>query len=94
MDAYVEFTLKNAAVIDRIYFKGAGTANVAIYVQYEGDDDYTMLSYCGGVDDYTASPFAKPDTTKKIVRVKILEQNPPQGTSLWQEVVFARVEEE
>jgi len=89
--AYVIFTLLEPTTLDRIYFKGDGTVNMNIYVQYEGEDDYTFIGLCAGVADKENTPFKEPDTSKKIAKIKFQEENPKRGESLWQEVAFVKV---
>ena len=89
--AYVIFTLVEPTTLDRIYFKGDGTVNMNIYVQYEGEDDYTFIGLCAGVSDKENTPFKEPDPTKKIAKIKFQEENPKRGESLWQEVAFVKV---
>ena len=89
--AYVIFTLIEPMTLDRIYFKGDGSISMNIYVQYEGEDTFTFIGLCGGVADKENTPFKTPDTTKNIVKVKLQEDNPPNGTSLWQEIAFVRI---
>lgn len=90
--AYVIFTLAEPTALDRIYFKGDGSVAMTIYVQYEGEDDYTFIGLCGGTPDKESTPFKEPDPNKKIVKVKFLEETPAQGTSMWQEVAFVKVD--
>ncbi len=89
--AYVIFTFIEPTAIDRIYFKGDGSVSMNILVQYEGEDDFTFIGLCAGAADKENTPFKEPDPTKKIVKVKFQEDNPPKGTSMWQEVAFVKV---
>ena len=92
--SYVQFNLIEAMVLDRIYFKGEGVTSINVFVQYEGEDDFTLLGVCGGAPTKETTPFVTPDTTRKIVSVKFVEDTPPQGTSKWQEVAFVKVAKE
>ena len=92
--AYVTFELLEPTALDRIYLKGDGTANVGIYVQYEGEDEYTFIGFCPGVSEREDTPYREPDASKRIVKVKIQEDNPQKGESMWQEVVFCKITEE
>ena len=90
-DAYVIFELEKATSLDRIYFRGVGNRAITILVQYEEDNDYTILGLVGGADNIEDTPFVEPNTSKKVVRVKFLEENPPQATSYWYEIAFAKL---
>ena len=92
--AYIIFTLVEPTTLDRIYFKGEGVTSINVYVQYEGEDDFTLVGICGGAPDKESTPFVEPDADKKILSVKFVEDNPPNGTSKWQEVAFVKVAEE
>ena len=92
--AYVQFNLLEATVLDRIYFKGEGVTSINVFVQYEGESDFTLVGICGGSPDKESAPFVYPDSSKKILSVKFVEDNPPNGTSKWQEVAFVKVAEE
>lgn len=92
--AYVQFNLLEATALDRIYFKGEGVTSINVFVQYEGESDFVLLGVCGAAPDKESSPFVEPDSSKKIIAVKFVEDNPPQGTSKWQEVAFVKVAEE
>ena len=89
--AYITFTFVEATALDRIYFKGDGTVSMNIYVQYEGEDNFTNIGLCGGAKDKESTPFKEADPTKKIVAVKFQEENPRHGESMWQEVAFVKV---
>ena len=93
-EAYVTFTLIEATVLDRIYFKGEGVTSINVFVQYEGEDDFVLVGVCGSAPTKEATPYVEPDATRKIVSIKFVEKNPPQGTSKWQEVAFVKVTEE
>ena len=92
--AYVQFNFKEATAIDRIYFKGEGVTSINAYVLYEGEDEFALLGIYGSVSEKEATPFYETDATRKIVAVKFVEENPPQGTSKWQEVAFVKIAEE
>ena len=92
--AYVQFNLIEATTLDRIYFKGEGVTSINVYVQYEGEDDFTLVGICGAAPDKESTPFVEPDADKKILSIKFVEDNPPNGTSKWQEVAFVKVAEE
>ena len=92
--SYVQFNLIEAMVLDRIYFKGEGVTSINVFVQYEGESDFTLVGICGGSPDKESTPFVEPDSSKKILSVKFVEDNPPNGTSKWQEVAFVKVAEE
>lgn len=91
--------LVEAQALDRIYFKGRGGGTVNVYVQYEGESDYTMVGACAFITaTENAKPaeerqiaYVSPDATKKIVSVKFTQENPPQGTSFWEEFAFVKV---
>ena len=89
--AHVIFNFVEATALDRIYFKGDGTVNMNIYVQYEGEEDFTFIGLCGGTSEKENTPFKTPDPTKKIVKVKLQEEDPRRGESLWQEVAFVKI---
>ncbi|MBO5261662.1 MAG: InlB B-repeat-containing protein [Clostridia bacterium] len=91
--AYVQFNLLEPTTLDRIYFKGEGVTSINVYVQYEGEDDFTLVGICGGCSDKEDTPFVEPDSSKNILSIKFVEDNPPNGTSKWQEVAFVKVEE-
>lgn len=88
--AYVQFNMVEPTYIDRVYFKGQGVTSINIFVQYEGDSDFTLIGICGAAADKESSPFATVDGTKKVLAVKFVEDTPPQGTSQWQEVAFVK----
>lgn len=89
--AHVIFNFVEATALDRVYFKGDGTVNMNIYVQYEGEEDFTFIGLCGGTSEKENTPFKTPDPTKKIVKVKLQEEDPRRGESLWQEVAFVKI---
>ena len=90
-EAYVQFNFKEATTLDRIYFKGKGVTSINAYVLYEGEDEFQLLGIYGSASEKEDTPFCEPDSTRKIVAVKFVEENPPQGTSMWQEVAFVKV---
>ena len=92
--AHVQFNFIEATTLDRIYFKGEGVTSINVFVQYEGEDDFALIGVCGGAATKEATPFVEPDSSKKIVSVKFVEDNPPNGTSKWQEVAFVKIAEE
>ncbi len=92
--AHVIFNLVEATTLDRIYFKGSGVTTINIFVQYEGESDFVRVGGVSSAPDKESTPFVEPDATKKIVAIKFVEDNPPQGTSMWQEVAFVKVAEE
>ena len=92
--AYVIFNLIEPSKLDRIYFKGQGLTGINVLVQYEGDDDYTLVGVCSSADEKEKTPYVSPDPDKKIISIKFLEENPPNGTTMWQEVALVRVAEE
>ena len=92
--AYVIFTLVEPMYLDRIYFKGDGAVSMNIYVQYEGEEEFTFIGLCGGTAERENTPFKEPNPEKRIAKVKLQEDNPPNGTSLWQEVAFVIVNKE
>jgi hypothetical protein len=92
--AYVIFNLIEPSKLDRIYFKGRGVTGINVLVQYEGDDDYTLVGVCSSADEKEKTPYVSPDPDKKIISIKFLEENPPNGTTMWQEVALVRVAEE
>lgn len=89
--AYVQFNLIEATTIDRIYFKGSGVTLINVFVQYEGESDFVRVGGCGSAATKEDAPFVEPDSSKKIVAIKFVEDNPPNGTSQWQEVAFVSV---
>ena len=93
-EAYVTFTFVEATVLDRIYFKGEGVTSINVYVKYEGDEEFTLVGICGGTAITDETPFLETDTERKIVSVRFVETNPPQGTSKWQEVAFVKIPNE
>jgi len=93
-EAYVQFNFKDATALDRIYFKGEGVTSINAYVLYEGEDSFQLLGIYGGVNEKEATPFCDTDSTRKIIAVKFVEENPPQGISRWQEVAFVKLAEE
>ena len=92
--AYVQFNFVEATAIDRVYFNGSSVTSINTYVLYEGDDEFTLIGIMGGVSEKEDTPFAETDPTRKVVAVKFVEENPPQGTSCWREVAFAKIAEE
>ena len=98
----VTVQLAAPATMDRIYLKGRGIGSVAIQVLYEGDSDYTAVGNSAFLGDAENSkpleekviPYAEVDSARNIVSVKFVQQNPPQGTSTWEEFAFVRVVEE
>ena len=92
--AYVQFNFVEASALDRIYFKGQGVTAINIYVQYEGEADFIHVGVCVGAADVENTPYVSVDNTKKVASVKFVEENPPQGTSMWQEVAFTKAIEE
>ena len=89
--AYIQFNFVEATAIDRVYFNGSGVTSINTYVLYEGDDEFTLVGIMGGVSEKEATPFAETDPTRKVVAVKFVEENPPQGTSYWREVAFVKI---
>ena len=89
--AHVQFNLIEATTLDRIYFKGEGVTSINVFVQYEGESDFALVGVCSSAPDRESAPFVTPDATKKIVAIKFVEDNPPNGTSKWQEVAFVKV---
>ena len=92
--AYIQFNFAKTTTLDRIYFKGTGVTSINVFVLYEGDSEFSLVGILGSANEKEASPFCEPDSTRKIVAVKFVEENPPQGTSCWQEVAFVKVIEE
>ena len=92
--AYIQFNFVEATAIDRVYFNGSGVTSINTFVLYEGDDEFTLVGIMGGVSEKEMTPFAETDATRKVVAVKFVEENPPQGTSYWREVAFVKVAEE
>ena len=93
-EAYVQFNFKEATEINRVYFKGFGVTSINAYVLYEGEDEFQLLGIYGSVSEKEATPFYDTDPTRKVVAVKFVEENPPQGTSQWQEVAFVKIVDE
>ena len=91
--AHVQFNLVEATTLDRIYFKGEGVTSINVYVQYQGESDFTLVGVCSSSPDKESAPFVSPDATKNVVAIKFVEDNPPNGTSKWQEVAFVKVAE-
>ncbi len=92
--SYVQFNFIEGTTLDRIYFKGQGiVSGIQVFVKYEGEDNFTLIGFCGSASEQDNTPWVVPDPTKKIVAVKFVEENPPQGTSQWQEVAFCKIAE-
>ena len=93
--SYVQFNFIEGTTLDRIYFKGQGiVSGIQVFVKYEGEDNFTLIGFCGSASEQDNTPWVVPNTTRKIVAVKFLQEYPPQGTSMWQEVAFAKITEE
>ena len=98
-DLIVTIRLVEATQIDRIYMKGRGGGGVEIHVQYEGDATFTNegpVSFLSGAENSKPLeekniPYVEVDTTRNVVAVKIVQQAPPNGTSLWEEIAFVKV---
>ena len=95
----VTINLLTASPMDRIYVKGRGQgAGFNIYVQYEGDSDYTLagagsfLSDAQNADkDNRVIPFAPVDNTRNVVSVQIVMTTCSQGQDYWEEVAFIKI---
>ena len=92
--AYVQFNLISATSLDRIYFKGESLTSIIVYVQYEGDEEFTLAGICGSTTDIDNTPYVEADSTKKIVSVRFVEENPSIGGAKWQEIAFTKAFEE
>lgn len=92
--AYVQFNLISATSLDRIYFKGESLTSIIVYVQYEGDEEFTLAGICGSTTDIDNIPYVEADSTKKIVSVRFVEENPSIGGAKWQEIAFTKALEE
>ena len=98
-DISVTAVLATPSSLDRIYFKGRNGGTVNVYVQYEGESDFTRVGSCSFVTDAENSkpanerlvPYVTVDNTKNIVSIKFEQKEPPNGTSLWEEFAFVRV---
>ena len=91
---YIQFNLVTPTALDRIYFKATGSVSVTIYVQYEGDTDWSIVGICGSSSEKENAPFVTVDGTKNIASIKFVEESPQNGAAIWQEVAFVRVVEE
>ena len=89
--AYVQFDFVAPETIDRVYFKGKGVTAVNVFVKYEGNEDFTLIGVCSSSPDKESTPFVAVNGDKKVVAVKFVEDCPPQGQSMWQEVAFVKV---
>ena len=89
-DAHIQFDFVTAETIDRIYFKGNGIGSVNVYVLYDGEDEFALVGIVGSADGRDSTPYVELDNTRSVVAVKLVEKNPPQGTSQWQEVAFVK----
>ncbi len=89
--AYVQFDLIAPSVIDRIYFKGVGVTAINVFVKYEGDEEFTLVGVCSSAPEKELTPFVSPDSAKNVVAIKFVEDCPPQGASMWQEVAFVKI---
>ena len=95
----VTINLLNIAKMDRIYVKGhyAG-ASFNIFVQYEGDSDYTLVgtgSFLSKDQDADKEnrviPYANVDNTRNVVSVQIIMPNAGYGEDYWDEVAFISI---
>ena len=89
--AHVQFDFVAPETIDRVYFKGKGVTAVNVFVKYEGNEDFTLIGVCSSSPDKESTPFVAVNGDKKVVAVKFVEDCPPQGQSMWQEVAFVKV---
>lgn len=98
-DLVLTVRLAEADQFDRIYLKGRGGGNVNIYVQYEGDANFSLVGMAAFLSDAENSkpleekniPYVDVDTTRNVVAVKFEQLAPPNGTSLWEEFAFVKV---
>ena len=92
--AYIQFNFITPTTLDRVYFKATGSVSVNIYVQYEGDEEWSLIGICGSCPDKENTPCAVINDTRNIMAVKFVEDNPQNGAAIWQEIAFVRVVEE
>jgi len=97
----VDITFENATVIDRIYLKGRGAeAEFKLYVQYEGENDFTYVGEGKFLTDTENSspdrkiPYAEVNGTKKVTKVQIIMPTPSVGSDQWEEIGFFRLPDE
>ena len=91
--AHIQFNFIEPTAIDRVYFKATGSVSVNIYVKYEDSEEWALLGICGSSVDKDSAPYVEADNTRKVVSVKIVEESPQNGMSIWQEVAFVKVAE-
>ena len=98
----VELALAEPTIIDRIYVKGRGSVDFEIYVQYDGDNTFTLVGNGTFLSDEENAkdeserqiPYAEVDATRAIRKVRIVMPNSSNGMDQWQEVGFFRLPEE
>ena len=101
-DAELTVTFAKKMALDRIYLKGVNGGTVQISVLYDGDSKYTNLGSCSFLSDAEDAkpkndrlvPYVETDPTREIVSAKFLQEEPPQGTSRWQEIAFVILDTE
>lgn len=95
--------LETYSTFDRIYFSGIGGSQVSIFVQYEGESDFSFLGITSFLSEGNAGglpvedivfPFVTVDNTKNVVAVKVVEENPKRGEAVWKEIAFVKVVDE
>lgn len=92
----VVITLKERIAFDRIYVKIVSPYSTQVYVQYEGDSDYTLLGYAQGLNNGQSNdnvPFLETNSTRKIVNVKLYAETTSQGLDSWNEIAFVKIPE-
>ena len=95
----VTITLLTPAMMDRVYVKGHGGASgFNIYVQYEGDSDYTLVGSGSFLSDAANSdkdnrviPYAAIDNTRNVVSVQVIMPTSSQGYDYWDEIAFVKI---
>ena len=95
----VMVTLLEPTTFDRVYFKGRGVGSVYIQVLYQGDSNYTpagVSAFVGTAEDSypieeMTIPYAEIDTSRAVVAVRFLQNNPPNAASVWEEFAFVRI---
>ena len=93
VDCTLTITLDKPDYFNFIYVKNRGYASIVVSVLYSDCADYvivdTLNSVYGTVAD-SVIPYASVDSTRKISAVKILIDNPSNGTDYLEEIAFAR----
>lgn len=70
-----------------IYIKGSGSSSLEVYVKYQGDTEYSLIS----IRAFGSEPTLTLLDGKPITEIQLIMRNGGSGMELWQEIAIVKI---